>query len=655
MPKIGFRFAISFVPLLVLNLALATVAVVVHNGNVSTTEASAAKLFDEIGGRVVADIQTRMSLAQSIVSAVGSSSALLHSPGQADREAPAFSQLHALIGLSNDLYSAYAGYDDGSYVQLIAVRRTASVIANLKAPADTVEARRMILFEDGVIAEHWWFLGDGGILLGERIDHEVSYDPRKRPWFANGKLRPDPVLSDPYVFTSQPKPGLTVSLPLRGGGGIAGVDVAFDQLNAMATSQSVSDNGCVILTDAKNRVLGGADGIRGDSAYLAPLEALKHPLAVAAAHPSGDGLYSAQGDFLLRNFSWKSSGGGEIRVYLVAPFWDFSGPIRRFDREIIMIIAAIQVLWMLLGLWLPNSLIRTIRALAEDADRVKEMDVSGELPPLPPIRELHSLTTAFAVMKRHILERTQNLHELNGTLSRLVDDSIVAANGVATEAHQLAETSQALSQGASAQAEASSRSAPAIATIAANIRRTTDNAAQCETLARQTSKQADSCSDALQATVEAMRTIAGKITIIQDIARQTDLLALNAAVEAARAGVHGKGFAVVASEVRKLAERSERAASEICGLVERTAQQSASAGAQLTALLPEIVQTSDLIRLITESCRELDSGTAEISSTIQKLDTITQRNAAISEQVSSSSDILAEQARTLTETMQALN
>jgi methyl-accepting chemotaxis protein len=183
--------------------------------------------------------------------------------------------------------------------------------------------------------------------------------------------------------------------------------------------------------------------------------------------------------------------------------------------------------------------------------------------------------------------------------------------------------------------------------MAANIKQNADNAAQTEKIARQSSQDAEASGVAVDKAVGAMRTIAEKIGIVQEIARQTDLLALNAAVEAARAGEHGKGFAVVASEVRKLAERSQTAAAEIGAVSSDTVTAAAQAGEMLAKLVPDIRRTAELVSEISAACREQDIGSSQINEAIQQLDKVTQQNAAASEQISSTSEALAGQAEEL--------
>ncbi len=148
--------------------------------------------------------------------------------------------------------------------------------------------------------------------------------------------------------------------------------------------------------------------------------------------------------------------------------------------------------------------------------------------------------------------------------------------------------------------------------------------------------------------VQAMQTIAEKITFVQEIARQTDLLALNAAVEAARAGEHGKGFAVVASEVRKLAERSQTAAAEISALSGQTVSGGARGGrACLSKLVPDIKKTAELVEEIIAACREQDTGADQVNQAIQQLDKVIQQNAGAAEEMSATSEALSGQAEQL--------
>jgi len=242
------------------------------------------------------------------------------------------------------------------------------------------------------------------------------------------------------------------------------------------------------------------------------------------------------------------------------------------------------------------------------------------------------------------------LNHANMMIERLrgvVGDANVAAENVSAGSQELSANSEQVSQGATEQAAAAEQASASMEEMAANIKQNADNAAQTEKIARQSSKDAESSGVAVERAVGAMRTIAEKIGIVQEIARQTDLLALNAAVEAARAGEHGRGFAVVASEVRKLAERSQGAAAEISAVSSNTVDAATEAGDMLSRLVPDIRRTAELISEISAACREQDIGAGQINQAIQQLDQVTQQNAGASEQISSTSEELAAQAEEL--------
>ena len=236
-------------------------------------------------------------------------------------------------------------------------------------------------------------------------------------------------------------------------------------------------------------------------------------------------------------------------------------------------------------------------------------------------------------------------------LHQVVADAACAASGVATGSEQLSASATVLSHGATEQASATEEAAAAVEEMGANIKETAENAGQTEKIALQSAVDAQSSGQAVVRAMGAMRTIVAKISVVQDIARQTDLLALNAAVEAARAGEHGKGFAVVAAEVRKLAERSQRAASEIGELSGETVLVADQAGQMLTKLVPDIQRTAKLVESISAACREQDVGAEQVNRAIQQLDSVTRQNSAASEQMSATSEQLAAQAESLQHTI----
>ncbi len=257
--------------------------------------------------------------------------------------------------------------------------------------------------------------------------------------------------------------------------------------------------------------------------------------------------------------------------------------------------------------------------------------------------------TRFATIttKDEIGELLGHVNTMIERLRGVVGDALSASDNVSSGSQELSASSEQLSQGATEQASSAEEASASMEEMAANIKQNADNAAQTEKIARQSSKDAEASGLAVNRAVGAMRTIAEKISIVQEIARQTDLLALNAAVEAARAGEHGKGFAVVASEVRKLAERSQAAAAEISALSGDTVQVATEAGEMLNRLVPDIQKTAELVSDISAACREQDIGASQINEAIQQLDKVTQQNAGASEEMSATSEELASQAEEL--------
>ncbi len=257
------------------------------------------------------------------------------------------------------------------------------------------------------------------------------------------------------------------------------------------------------------------------------------------------------------------------------------------------------------------------------------------------------LTVEVKVRKGDQTSLIAAVSQMAERLRAVVGDVSSASNNVSSGSQQLSAASEQIAQGASEQASAAEEASSSMEEMASNIKQNADNAAQTEKIARQSAKDAELSGDAVSQAVKAMQTIAEKIGIVQEIARQTDLLALNAAVEAARAGEHGKGFAVVASEVRKLAERSQAAAAEISQMSGDTVKSAQEAGDMLNRLVPDIRKTAELVSEISAACREQDIGAAQINQAIQQLDKVTQQNAGASEEMSATSEELAAQAEEL--------
>jgi methyl-accepting chemotaxis protein len=244
-----------------------------------------------------------------------------------------------------------------------------------------------------------------------------------------------------------------------------------------------------------------------------------------------------------------------------------------------------------------------------------------------------------------------SLGEMVERLRGVVDEVKTAADAVSTASQAMAASTVQMSQGAGEQAASMEEASSSLEEMATAIRQNSDNASQTERIASQTAQAATEGGKVVTETVTAMREIAQRITIIDEIAYQTNLLALNASIEAARAGEHGRGFAVVAMEVRKLAERSRVAAKEIGELSTRSVDLSERAGKLLERIVPDSQRTAALVGEINSASREQSSGTEQLTRAVQQLDRVTQQNAASAEELSATAEELSAQALALQESV----
>jgi methyl-accepting chemotaxis protein len=244
-------------------------------------------------------------------------------------------------------------------------------------------------------------------------------------------------------------------------------------------------------------------------------------------------------------------------------------------------------------------------------------------------------------------QMTTAINNMVDNLRRTVGSIIAASANVATGSEEMSSAAQQLSQGATEQSAAAEESTASMEEMTSSVQQNADNARQTEKIAAKGAEDAKAGGEAVRRTVQAMKEVAEKISIIEEIARKTDLLALNAAVEAARAGEHGKGFAVVASEVRKLAERSQTAAAEITRLTSEGVQTADGAGQLLVRLVPDIQKTAELVREIAAASVEQSTGAGQVNKAMQQLDQVIQQNASASEEMASTSEELASQAEVL--------
>ncbi|MDC7234209.1 MAG: Cache 3/Cache 2 fusion domain-containing protein [Spirochaetales bacterium] len=307
--------------------------------------------------------------------------------------------------------------------------------------------------------------------------------------------------------------------------------------------------------------------------------------------------------------------------------------------ELMLVFLVLAVLGIGLGFFMSRRIAVPITRGVALTKEVSEGNLDVELP------------RTYLGRSDEIGDLARALDTMVGSLRKIFGDVRRSSDEMSYRSEQFADTAREIADGSSSQAAAAEEVSSSMEEMSSNIEQNSHNARETEGIARRVSEDAEHSGEVVGDALEAMKIIAEKISIIEEIARNTNLLALNAAIEAARAGEQGRGFAVVASEVRKLAERSQEAASEISELSLSTVNKASEAGDMLKKLVPEIKKTSALIQEISAASMEQTSGVEQINQAIMQLDRVIQSNAASSDQMAASANQLAGQSRSLKDSM----
>ncbi|WP_338666827.1 methyl-accepting chemotaxis protein [Pseudodesulfovibrio methanolicus] len=479
-------------------------------------------------------------------------------------------------------------------------------------------------------------LEDGGYTQSPSENMGNKFDPRKRPWYIQGKQSPTEVTLLSAYITTQGVPNIGVVAKVHDSSGklvgIGAVDMSLAKLTEIAANINIGKTGYMMIVQNDGTVL--ADPRHKDFVFkkmgelAGAYSTLNETKGGLVEDLDIDGVPMFGSVYVSPDSGWKYVALIERKEIMSA------SNAAVLNTAVIGLVIA--VLFALGGWRIAKSMTDPIIRSGSFTRQVAGGD----------------LTASISVSgKDEVAVLAKDLSEMGTALRGVVGDVRSTVDGVASGAVELSATAESLSQAATEQAANVEEIASSMEQMVSNISQNAENARETEHIAQRSATDAERGGQSVAQTVEAMREIADRISVIEEIARQTNLLALNAAIEAARAGEHGKGFAVVAAEVRKLAERSGVAAAEISDLSATSVQVAEEAGEMLGKMVPDIKHTAELIQEITAASNEQQSGAEGVNTAIHQLDQVIQQIASASEEMSSTSEELASQAEHLKSTV----
>jgi len=444
-----YPFYISIATLVVAVIAsLSGVFLWISDKESSATAISLAdRLFTEVNDKVAERYENALQSVSILATSASLMPAMTRRPEKDGLSHPGLAFMVKALESFDYLLSMYAGYEDGSFIQVTASRGHAGVNVSYGAPENTFYIIRTISPDPNAdLRQCWTYMDRNRNLIASRLERGAHYDPRRRPWYIDAVKAGETVYTDPYIFSATKLPGITCTRQLLDAGGVFGADITLERFSESLARQRISDNSDMFLFDDSGRVLAHPaektikstvsrkEGLSIEGArFLKEAESRDAVLkAVMASYASARGIPVNKTEmmtiqdrpYLVRLSPMESSHGLEEIIGSAAPLSDFNGHIRRMQTRITLFSLAVLVIALPAVLFLSRRLAGSMMRLEKEAQKIQQFDFSESPPFDSAIKEMHSLIKAFRLMKATIRQRTEALIATQGKLEKLVQGGI---------------------------------------------------------------------------------------------------------------------------------------------------------------------------------------------------------------------------------------
>lgn len=419
--RFKFRFTLITVILgIVLSMTvISTILILTATGGAS--EEAASNLFEAATKSVQAHLSSVIAEGVTLANTASATTNLFIPPGGNGTAHPAFPFLVQSLQTFPRLYSIYAGFSDGEFLQLIDARGNNSVLTAHNAPIGTRYILRTIVGTGAERRENWTYLDGSRNVLFRHTVNTPEYDPRVRAWY-RGANRLSAVVTDPYFFSSLQQPGITASRQLADGSGVIGVDLTVEALQRFVDEYTGVPGGGILILDSDNRVVAVSDPLLTTFGIVTPHEPL--PPAPESAILDPGIHYISNGKWIAAGVTQRNYGGKEWQIVIAAPTTSFSGPFDKLRLQILVATLVLIALVVPLILRVTVTMTRVLTQLSEDSLRISRMEFAATPSISTRIREFHQFSSAFTVMKDTIAARTSSLETTLIRLEKLIDLNI---------------------------------------------------------------------------------------------------------------------------------------------------------------------------------------------------------------------------------------